>query len=167
MWTLIDWWTLDGAPFQCTHCLIKTYDPSATYHLKLMLSCNMIALLLAIQIFSIMQVDGGIWAHLISFFYFYSIKYLLIGVGRKKKEASIHDILKNLRVLRRNTDEGQHQDLDAGVVNYNHYWLAILNNLNLRVKSSFRGFWFFLESRVSSRGKPWGPGLYDRWGKWI
>ena len=86
-----------------------------------MLSCNMIALLLAIQIFSIMQVDRGIWAHLISFFYFYSIKYLLIGVGRKKKEASIHDILKNLRVLRRNTDEGQHQDLDAGVVNYNHY----------------------------------------------
>ena len=100
----------------------------------------MIALLLAIQIFSIMQVDGGIWAHLISFFYFYSIKYLLIGVGRKKKEASIHDILKNLRVLRRNTDEGQHQDLDAGVVNSNHYWLAILNNLNLRIKSSFEDF---------------------------
>ena len=34
---------------------------------------------------------------------------------------SIHDILKNSKVLRRNTDEGQHQDLDAGVVNSNHY----------------------------------------------
>ena len=77
-------------------------DPSTTYHLKVMLSSNMIALLLAIQ--------------------FFSTPFLIFTQFNKKNEdVKIPDILKYSKVLRRNTDEGQHQDLDAGVVNSNHY----------------------------------------------
>ena len=147
---MIDWWTLDGSVSISMHTLsIKTYDPSATYHLKVMLSPNMIALLLTIQIFS-------------------TPFLIFTQFNKKNTDVKIHDISIHSKFLRRNTDEGQLQYLDAGVINSNYYWLSIL--LKYSETILIWGFWFFLESRVPSRGKLWGPKIYDRWWffrKWI
>ena len=95
------------------------YTPSEKDHLIAILHpCRMMVLLMAIQIFLIMQVEAGIHLplalHLLSFVMFFTPSWNLF-LGRRNKAVSIHDILKKSRVQLKNLDEGQYQESHANV----------------------------------------------------